>query len=480
MKTQLKNFIAISAIWVTFIVMSHGFVFAPLVGDDFINPFSQFYNTQGKFVNAIRWGLTTTLNTHISIVGMFIGAMYQYLWMIFDGVFLGGHYLFYQLTKIFLLIILLETTLKITNKLFKEKIHQNYLRVLIVFVFVSTYQIHGNWSNDPVTSYPVTGIGSTILLLVFILNYLKLRDKNHIKNYVVTFFVLMATLFFYEMNLVLIPTIFIISAYLLKTKKISSSKFLLEIGIFNVIPVLTVIFLKILNRAVDYPYDGTSVDLNYKVIRTFFIQIYGYFPLSTIPLTIKIGAYNFQTSALYIAITTITLFAMFFLAKKTLFKSNTVRHKLNYFNAFIATVFLGLQMIFTALLFSITPKYQNELNILGKVYMNYIVGLVTIGIFLIAITLHLNSKHVLTAILTVGLITNYSNIHQLNLMNFNYRANSQVITAFNSDSPKIRCQILRDWLTREWPDYYKQGIISGLNFSHERIYKEPYCDVKNI
>ena len=480
MKTQLKNFIAVSAIWIIFVVLSHGFVFAPLVGDDFINPFSQFYNTQGKFVNAMQWGLTTTLNTHISFFGMFVGAMYQYLWITFDGVFHGGHYLFYQLTKILLLIILLESILKITNKLFKEKIHQNYLRVLIVFVLVSTYQIHGNWSNDPVTSYPVTGLGSTILLLIFILNYLKLRDKNYFKNYVVTFIVLMITLFFYEMNLVLIPTIFMISTYLLKIKKISLSKFLLEIGIFNIIPVLTVIFLKILNRAVDYPYNGTSIDLNLKVFRTLFIQIYGYFPLSTIPFAINIGAYKFKTSAIHILLPTIILIAMFFLAKKTSIKSNKVKNDINNFNVVITTVFLGLQMIFTAMLFSITPKYQNELNIIGKVYMNYIVGLVAIGILLIVITVHLNSKHMLTVILTVGLLTSYSNIHQLNLMRFNYRANSEVITAFNSDSPKIRCQSLNDWLTREWPDYYKQGIISGLNFSHERIYKEPYCDVKNL
>jgi hypothetical protein len=472
-----NNWIAIPA----FFFINWPIIFTPIVGDDLINPFDLYRQTNGSIIEVIKYTLDFGVYAHIAPIGMLTGGLWNYSWIASQELTGLSHQAFYIATKVVIYTLFIYTLQRFIKTLLPTNFSKRGLvEILSVLSLSALLQVHGLWSNDPVTNYPLAGMLSTIIGVWCIINFVNLMDRYTSMRFYSTASILLIASFWYEMNLgllVALPVYYLIKKRHLKTQGMKTSFKVSRLIAMIGLPLFIYSTLRIANLDAAGRYDGTTVKLGLDLLQTWFLLNSSWIPFANaytanylnIPLNFKGGLIYFTQGALLIMATV-------YLIKNSKGESTLKNFvKNDGFNLVYKMVPFILYAFSATASHSLTPKYQNEINVLGQVYMSYSVVLIVVCAFLCVLILVTKFKPVILLVCGIAIANLAVNTSISETFNSSMERNNQLIKSLASENLQVRCDALENWKLMNWPDYYRDGMELGLKFTFKEIENSNFC-----
>jgi hypothetical protein len=467
----------------------------PLVADDFAAPFYQFESAGFGATSAVKYGWDNAYGgVNFRIVGMPFGSLISFLWVDLAGRFGIPISTSYFITKLGIYLGVGIVTAWVCNQLFRlagRRLSQwTVLFVTSTVTFVSL-QNHALWSNDPVVSYPLSGFGSVILGMVVLGYSLRAASLGITSRRIAVLTILTTTsVLYYEINVGMIIGIapLLTISGLRRTSDQQSlffakSKNLLFVSIPCIIPVLALLFGRILSGSAAQSYSGTTIRLGFRSLHTFLNGMISTLPGSAWVLSKEIlgGSIGFIAGVLPI-VALLVLVVIVFLYSETHRAKQVQSVDVWLFSTGLTALFVywfvgvGLQ--------SITVKVQDESPGIGYIYNYYAVGATVVALFISMVILYFGSSlRIKTSTVVVTLVLSVVASCQLTVnwrlmdrMHAALEPNRALLAAFSSQATiPNRCRALLDWSNGGWPDYYEIGMIEGLQDAYRHYHGEDFC-----
>ena len=338
-------------------------------------------------------------------------------------------------------------------------------------LFSSLLQIHTFWSNDPVTSYLISGQGSTIVCLTSILCFLIFLKRLQKVYLLLCYIFAIASVLFYPSNIGLLLGLLIIM-------------FLIRISIYLILPfVASFIFFLYLNFTSPgrKDYSGTVTNLGNFDPSVYLTSFFSNLPTFAwkFNITATGGLLRSESSLLLFIVFSLTLsivMSLFFIFHNRIILNDSKPIK----------IFISLTFIWAIIWFSIersTIKYSS-LDVLGQVYLSYmplhlfITSLIFYALILVSRKILIFPLMVLVLIIPIQFGLNQEHARQLNqYFDFNNYLLSLTVSNFSNlytDSNDCNIFNLEEINNNLMYDQsYKNDLISQLFAKSERLNK--YC-----
>jgi hypothetical protein len=167
--------------------------------------------------------------------------------------------------------------------------------------------------------------------------------------------------------------------------------------------------------------------------------------------------------------------------------SNYNEDKIRLFKLIGPAAVLVIVAVLSSAAHAFTPKYQFEINAPGKVYLSYIIGafcVSTILAILLLIMLRAPSEKKLFRLLLISALVVPFGVAQQGI-NWGLGSYSSATYANNAamsaattvrGTPEVeRCQVLENWTTQGWPEYYLHGVITYSSSAYKLFHNEEFC-----
>lgn len=482
--------ISLAASWVLYLLSSwcllYPILVTPLVADDFLNPFSQYSNTGGGYWKSVAFGWNTAFNgASMRLSGNVVGAWLNNFWLDLAGRSLLDLSTFYAVQK-FTVFVLCGFSLSYFTGAFLEALGHKTSFIkrtfLCSFVLFSTLQIHGLWSNDPVASYPMSGF-MVAAIGFYVLGFAAYTSMEHPNLRLLFLFgMCVLSVFYYEILVsVGLLTFPILLSLIPRNNFRQTLNRTLLISIPAFATFLTITLSRLHTAAASRTYSGTTVTIGWRAFKTFCFGLASSFPAS---------AWNVTSELLEIGLDLklIPSIVLLFAAFVTIMHFPTVSHftrisKRKDWWLLTALVSAPLTFwIFAVGLQSLTEKVQNETGKLGYVYSYYAVGAATFAFFASVTIILMSQKYLrvtslmLLCFLVLATIQASITWSVSDHMSKVLEPNRTLLAAFsNFEEQPLRCQALRNWAAGNWPAYYEDGMIRGLQEASTAFHKEPFC-----
>lgn len=458
----------------------------PLVADDFLNPFLQYSSTGGGYWDSVVFGWDAAFNgASMRLAGNVAGALLINLWIDLAGHSLIGLSAFYAMQKYVVFILCGLSLAYFSGAILLALGHKTSLlkrTFLCSFVLFSTLQIHGLWSNDPVSSYPMTGF--LVAAIGFsILGWAAYTSLNpSISRLFVLLILCVLSVFYYEILVSIgLLTFPILLSSISRSKWWRHSHRILIFSVPALATFLTITFSRMHSAAQSQAYSGTAVLFGEKSFRTFYFGLASSLPASAWQVTSEFLGRGFYLQLF----PTLTAIAAMSVALWHFPKISELTRISNHKNSFLLASLILSSLGFWAFavgLQSLTEKVQNETGKLGYVYSFYAIGAATFAV-LISITLILLSHTsikiktmVFTVLLAFSTIQSSITWNTSEHMSLSLVPNRTLLREFsNFEVMPLRCQALRNWAAGNWPSYYEDNMIIGLQNASMGFHKEPFC-----
>ncbi len=483
--------VSLSLSWVLYFLSSWCLLYpvlvTPLVADDFLNPFSQYSITGGGYWKSVVFGWDAAFNgASMRLSGNVVGAWVNNFWLDLAGRSLVNLSTFYAIQK-YLVFVLCGFSLSYFSGAFLVALgHKTSFlsrTFLCSFVLFSTIQIHGLWSNDPVSSYPMTGF-MVAAIGFYLLGFTAYTSMKLAASRLLLLFGFCVWSVFYYETLVSIGllTFPILLASIPRSSLRQAIKRILLISIPAVATFLAITLSRLHTNAQSQTYGGTTVNIGWKAVKTFCFGLASSFPASAWNVTSELLGIGLGIKLIPVLV---LLFAALIALRHFPSISNLTKisERKNWW-LLISLVLAPLIFWFFAVgLQSLTEKVQNETGKLGYVYSFYAVGAATFAFFTSVSIVLLAQKHLKVASLVLACFLVFATIQASvtwSVSDYMSRAlvpNRNLLAAFsNFEKKPMRCQALRDWAAGGWPTYYEDGMIQGLQEASIGFHKEPFCD----
>lgn len=468
---------------------------SPLVADDFAAPFYQFKSIGFGVTPAIKYGWKNAYGgVNFRILGMPFGSMMHFLYVDLAGRFGIRISTSYFMTKLVVYLGIGIVAAWVCNELLqvagKQLSNWTVLFVSSTVIFVSL-QNHAMWSNDPVSGYPLAGFGSVILGLA-VLGYCIRTTRTGITGKRVTVLTILTTtsVLYYELNVGMIIGIapLLAIATLRNGPDISPSFFskikkLMFVSVPCVVPILALVWGRILSGSSTQSYGGTTIRLGSRALHTFVSGMISTLPGSGWALSKEIlgGSIGFLAGVLPIVALLVLVVTMFLYSE-----SKRTKEKQNSDNRLVAAGLISL-LVFWAVgvgVQSVTSKVQDESPRIGYVYTYYAFGATVVALLISLVVLYFGSSlRMKTSTVVVALVLTVVASCQLSVnwrlmdkMHAALESNRALLAAFSSqpDIPE-RCRALIDWTNGGWPIYYEEGMTNGLQAAYWHYHREEFC-----
>lgn len=362
----------------------------------------------------------------------------------------------------------------------------NVFNFVLPLVLLSTIQVHGYWSNDPVVSFPVASW--TICIIGFLFFSFFIRSLNSQiwssrVNYLMTGVLAIIGIFTYELFLTfLVAGFLLLSGQSIISRKLSRNQVLLFFTTVF-IPSSVLVLSQIIRLTGGSSYSGTEISVGSTSLpKIFLIALLSSLPLANLKLTHELIVQNHLNFLQYfLSIAVLLVLSVLIIWLLNLHRSNERSSK-------ISTIVIALGSIWfvaTAMIVA-TPKYQSELNgVFGKVYVNYAPSWIALSLIISILTVRtFNSKKHLFGIFIValfpisGIWQIAANLKQLSTLTTDTQWSQSLFTHLESPiSENIqRCQQFDRLFGLPLPEYYQTEIFEGLQNSYSGTYGVPYCD----
>jgi hypothetical protein len=237
-------------------------------------------------------------------------------------------------------------------------------------------------------------------------------------------------------------------------------------------------------------YAGTSIRLNEMFLPTLGKSLTASLPGASWGLSRDTlgGAIDVSTRSLVSIFTLIVVSSVIFglnpIGRSIRFKSNRTSQKVRIC-CFIFGPLLLSYWLLGAGLQSMTIKVQDETLKIGYVYTHYAVGFsvvvccICLVIFLLDWSRISRPFLVASCSLAIVFATVQSTINwklstQLRAMTI---PNQQLTSAFSEKRPYgERCRALQVWTAGNWPPYYEEGMVAGLQQAFQHFHGVKFCD----
>ena len=464
----------------------------PVIADDYINPFSQV----SKSGNGLLVSLADCIHTVFSgasfrLVGVPLGGLFNWLTLQMSGRFQIDFWITYAGTKFLIFLFVCFSASKLLKEFLSStgrSLSRFSLLVLFSSVFLTSLQLHGYWSNDPVTSYPLSGylsVGLTFMFLAYSFEFLRTSKRDiQLKS---LFFGLIAVAN-YELSLgAVIGMGLFVLVYSWSTKRTKSwsRSFaqLLKLQTPQIIIGLYVVMGRFITGRNASTYAGTTVRLDSSFVPTLSKALISSFPGSSWILSRDFlgGSVAMSIRATVIAFTII--FAMFVYGKRA-----GIRHLAEHTNGLMISGVLftiSFYWIFGTALQSMTIKVQDETPRIGYVYTHYAIGSSVIALVVAIVLLSINWNRVRPNMqLFLAIFASFFILVQLTInwrlsgqLRASFVPNAQLTKVFTHQYPESeRCEALRNWTAGNWPEYYETEMVAGLQTSYFHFHGVSFCN----
>jgi hypothetical protein len=473
------------AVWLFVVVL----LFKPAItaqpaGDDLINPFFMFYETNGSFFDTLKLGIEYGTSHKFDVVGQIAFVVHSWLWIQFDYFTGLDHIWFYALSKgMIFAIVLLSATYWIQQivRSLGLQVSNWKLLFLVTAVSGSTVQMHNIWSNDPVANYPMSGYASAVFSFVVLGLLVRHKNSQSLKSmFLVSIWVSVAILY-YQINISLLPAVFIFwlanSWHNLKAKN-PLQPIMRGTALF-LLPAVLVLYGTFLTSGKTDDYGGTTIGSWSTFPKTTAIGILGTLPGGGWNLSEKsIGAILFPgwTTALVGVI--LLWILMSFVPRKATDEPYSFDWK-EAFKILLPGFAFWLAVVSIQ---TMTSKYQNEIVSVGQIYNFYSHGHIFIaGVVLIVLLgfSRFSNRWTTVAVCIIAFfgVTQFQINRQLKTVMRDGNIQSfRLLDTFNvSTSDKSRCEAWNNWASIGWPEYYEQGMAVGYKQAFKTLYGKEFC-----
>jgi len=464
----------------------------PVIADDYINPFSQVSKSGNGLLVALADCISTVFSgASFRLVGVPLGGLFNWLTLQMSGSLQVDFWITYAITKFLVLLFVCFSASKLLNEFLLStgrSMSRFPLLVLFSSVFLTSLQLHGYWSNDPVSSYPLSGYFSVALTFMFLTySFEFLRTNNRVTQLKSLFFGLIAVAN-YELSLgAVIGMGMFVLVYSWSTKRTMSWSRsitqLLKLQISQIIIGLYVVAGRFITGRNASTYAGTTLRLDSNFVPTLTKALISSFPGSSWILSRDFlgGSVAMSIRATVIAFTII--FAVFVYAKRAQF-----HHPVKPTNGLVISGVLFTIVFYWFLgtaLQSMTIKVQDETPRIGYVYTHYAIGSSVIALVVAIVILSINWNHAWPNVqLFLAIFVSFFLLVQLTInwrlsgqLRASFVPNAQLTKVFTHQHPENeRCDALRNWTAGNWPEYYENEMVAGLQTSYFHFHGVSFCN----
>lgn len=468
---------------------------APVLGDDLVvlvEGFAARTSGDSPFRYALDYAQLMIAGGHVLPVGGFLSALQVSLVEVMSRTGLSVS-LVWGATRALLMIgslVALAFTLGFwisrfsrSSGLARIATHSLVIYLLASAVFIGTLQLHGAWSQDPVLSYALASWGTPLLgVLFFLIASAIFFGRNEVALFPVLLVVGVVGILLYEPFIVAIgASIAALFTHVLlaRSGRAERVQFVKVVLISAIVPVC---FLVIQVWRVSQPsdYSGTQPGFADLILPTW---VTGF--LSSVPFASAALAFQQPSPAgaqlVWLAVPVISSLLLTVIAMVMV--RGTVRQTMTLRVVAPPVIFLVLLWSGTALIFATSSKYQMEIGTqLGRTYLFYATGALAVGglVALVVVSLSPRSHFVLPTflvVITVAAALQWSlNARALGTIEEMYGWTRDAADSLERLVPiEERCAIVQRLAQDDIPDFYRTGVINGLNATYDQRYKTEFC-----
>ncbi len=492
--------------WVAFVALSALFLrpilIAPIIGDDFLNPWQQFASA-GTSLNGIwRYAIDGTTNAgHFNYLGQVIGSYISafWMWMMSD---LGIRYTtIYAVTKLIvytLTVAAVGSFVRTAAALGGRRISPWRSRIYVAIPLFGILQIHLPWSHDPVAAYPLSGFASAAIGFMVMKLAIDAYRSAAVRASVIAGVAGVASILYYEIEIASIAALVPLALWGWHAHgggRIGARKVTIPVAFTLALPTLATAVFYLFSHAKSVSYGGTEIAIGSGMAGTFRIAFLGTLPGSAWNLSREFLAGPIAVRGYATAILILMATVLFSLASRfrpqpdptpdsaALMTAPADRRVTVLAMAAVCTSPV-IYWVGATIIQSSTPKVQNEITRIGAVYNYYAVATAAIAALVVLVVLFWPARWNVDVLRCGALAVAIGFICIQYMINWNindrYQGyasfNRQLQAAFSDHVPmEQRCAVLVQWEAVEWPEYLEVAIIDGYQISYEHYHGEPFC-----
>lgn len=486
--------------WAAFgtVMLALGFSSAarvPIVGDDFQALQEAFSFGRGDLGTTVVYGWEAGMKAgHFNPVGQLLGAVYHFAAYGLSVVFDADPQVFHALAGFVLMwLVTLAASFALvwTGRFVRNRDVLPFWRVfaLVASITAVTVQLHP-WSNDPVTTYSMAGLGSAAI--AFLLVALALRAMTEGTSgwfgpvSVAVLGVFAVT--YYEMLVAAVAATAVVYVGTIVPKSERTHARVRRVVVLLCSGVVLPAIVFIGGRLIAAPaatsgYTGTSVSLSPEAFRTLAYSMVSTIPGGAWPYSLRrIDPMELSRPAIVVA----GLLCIGILALAIIWWRSTPLRLTPSKRLWIPAAGLLTLWVLSVASHAFTPKYIAEITAPGLVYLFYAVGLFCAAVGLAAGVLMFSRGRLRTvSVIALPLLCLFALMQQSinwtisDVMREAYSGNAQ-LAALSTDEGTTeaeRCAALDSWTARPWPDYYRDSVETNIDKNYRRVFDEPFCDI---
>lgn len=356
-------------------------------------------------------------------------------------------------------------------------------------VLLSTIQVHGYWSNDPVTAFPIASWAFCIIGFLFLSSVIQIIKSNSARygHILIATCLAIVGVLTYELFIAFLLAAIVYLALQWIVDRFPLSLFFLTSLPVVIIPVVFLFVTQFLRLSQGSSYSGTDIALGSESFpKISAVALFSSLPLTNIPLTQELlrnetapfsFMFPFLGGLLILIITTLVL------KNRWADKATTdqpISRLVPLFGAMIT-----IWIVATAVIIA-TPKYQSELaGQLGKVYVNYAPSWLALGVFFTVIAGYLIGRFpkvglyvFFTLIVVIGTTQVVANTKQISILARDSSWSTKLLELLKSDivDGEQRCSQFNRLFGLPFPEYYQLEIFNGLQMAYQGSNGVSYCD----
>lgn len=461
---------------------------SPIIGDDLINPFVMLNDSSFQLSKALSNGFSAGNQFHTNFIGQSLGHIIYFFWPYFDIATNFPHIVFYAILRL-LVLVLCWYSIYLVCSLYTSRVgiisNVRQISINSSLIFSGTLQLHQIWSNDPVGNYPLTGYMS-VGLSMFTLYYVFLnQSQRSVKVIAIGTLMVIVCLYYYEMNVSILPAIFLFLIFDCKLKVRDLDK--LKLFFWVLFPALlwTASYL----NSLEYKplYGGTTRGSFTEIPGNFLISVFSGLPMGGWLLSAQYlpnaSSFALISTLFFTGFLFIVLNRVKFFQRVNAQSENKSSKNRSTDNSIAILGALFSYMCFCVMIISSTQKYQQEITLVGHVYSSYSAVSVFIAIFCtikalaIQVSASLKRLNFIRSLLIIFVVMQFGINQSLSKVAFNMTNPSQtLVNSFSNRSTDLeRCQAWHTWASGQWPDYYESSMGIALGNTFKELTGAPFC-----
>jgi hypothetical protein len=483
--------LALAYALVSFVVLAPTLA-TPVMADDFVNPFAQVDDGGASLGAGMSFGWDSVRDGgSFRVIGVLIGSFVSWatLWVsaTFDvpvSSVWGGVKFLAAIGCASAVAWLWRRVARVTGA---APIGVFESTAALSGVLFATLQIHADWSNDPVSEYPLVGYGSVALGFVGLALAVRLVERPSWARVAVATIALVVAVNYYEMNLgAVVAAGIVLLVSVVRSWRAGRDRLVSAAAWLAVVLVPVVVYLvgRGTRSTVNSGYAGTTTRVDSRAVKTFGTAMVSSLPGAGWQRAIEsVGG---TLGLVTVAFAVVALLAWITLRHREHLRRRPVDAPGPLDRLMVAAIAVGLVAYWAiaVAIHSVTVKVQDESHGFGYVYISYMVGACVVALGLASggrwllrgrrgPTTWFALGAVALAFVFVQQTVNWRVVERLDVA---YAPNRRLLDAFDdaSDEP-ARCAALDAWSKGPWPDYYSQDVTGGLQKAYDAYFGEPFC-----